>query len=134
MRSLLSCALCFGLGACAFTSAGPFAQSDELPSPSQRIAVGLWDLGDDGNCKGSIHSVAGKPYWVIDCRVRAGFGHCTHGLPLTKRQANQYATGDGRTVFTVAEDGHLEEARDAKPAKRYAPLTGNICGVRGQPG
>ena len=127
-RSVLFFAACLGLGACAYTSAGPFATSDELPPPSQRVAVGLWDLGDQ-NCKGSIHAVAGKPYWVIDCRIKGGWGHCTHGLPLTRQLANQYATTNGRTVFTLAEGGDLEETRDGKLVKSYPPLDGNICGV-----
>lgn len=118
------------LTACAFTSSSPFTSYPELPPASERSTLGLWDLGDD-NCKGSIQSAARHAYWVVDCRVRLGYGHCTTGLPLEQRGPGHYASADGRITFTVRGDGTLDEAKDGQLYHHYAALHGQICGASG---
>lgn len=116
------------LAACAFTSSSPFASYSELPPPAARSTLGLWDLGDD-NCKGSIQSAERQAYWVVDCRVRIGYGHCTTGLPIEPRGPGRFASGDGRITFTVRDDGTLDESKDGKAYRHYAALHGQICGA-----
>ncbi|MGH8480978.1 MAG: hypothetical protein ACRES8_00790 [Nevskiaceae bacterium] len=128
----IAAAACIGLAACAYTSSSPFASYPELPPPSQRLTVGLWDLGDD-NCKGSIQTTAGTAYWVIDCRVKAGHGHCTHGLPLVDRGARRYASAHGRITFAIQEDGGLEEMNNGKLYRHYSRIPGQICGAGSSP-
>lgn len=115
------------LTACAFTSSSPFAGYVELPR--ERATVGLWDVGDQ-NCKGSIQRSAGESFWVVDCRFRLGYGHCTHGLPLRDRGAGRYASTDGAVDFTILEDGRLEETKRGQVEGRYERLDGHICGAR----
>jgi hypothetical protein len=115
------------LAACAFTSSSPFAGYSELPRA--RTTVGLWDVGD-GNCKGSIQQGEGESFWVVDCRYRLGYGHCTHGLPLRDRGAGRFSSTDGDITFTILEDGRLEETRRGRLEGRYEPLDGHICGAR----
>lgn len=129
MSKLLPASIAALLGACAFTSSSPFAGYDELPRSSQRHTVGLWDLGDR-NCKGSIQTGEGSAaYWVVDCQLKLGYGHCTHGLPLVRHGPGRFATSDGRIVFTVQDDGQLDEVKDGRRVERYAPLEGQICGA-----
>jgi hypothetical protein len=118
--------------ACAYTSSSPFASYPELPPAAERSTVGLWDLGDR-NCKGSIQTAGGSAYWVIDCRVKAGHGHCTHGLPLVHRGPGRYASADGRVTFAIHDDGGLEEAKGGKLYRRYGGLPGQICGAASSP-
>lgn len=115
------------LTACAFTSSSPFAGYAELPR--ERTSVGLWDIGD-GNCKGSIQQGEGESFWVVDCRYRLGYGHCTNGLPLRDRGAGRFASSDGAIAFRILEDGRLEETKDGKLEGRYERLDGLICGAR----
>ena len=118
------------LAGCAYTSSSPFATYPELPPPAQRSTIGLWDLGDR-NCKGSIQAAGGDSYWVIDCRVRAGHGHCTHGLLLVSRGPGRYASTDGQVSFAIGDDGALEERKGGKLYRRYNGLPGQICGAAG---
>ncbi len=126
--SVLLAMSCLAVGACAYTSSSPFAEYHELPPAPQRKAVGAWDLGN-GNCRGGIHTVAEGPYWVIDCRIKAGFGHCTHGLPLVRRGSSEYVSKDGRIVFAIVDSGDLEEKKDGRLVGRYTVSRGQICGV-----
>lgn len=116
------------LGGCAYTQSFLFSQYAELPR-APRQSVGVWDLGDD-NCKGSLQSAGGDTYWVVDCRLKAGHGHCTHGIALVDRGGGKYSTSDGSVSFILGEDGRLAEFKDGKLLKRYAPLEGQICGAR----
>jgi hypothetical protein len=115
------------LAACAFTSSSPFAGYVELPR--ERATVGLWDVGDQ-NCRGSIQRSVEGSFWVVDCRFRLGYGHCTHGLPLRDRGAGRYATSGGAIAFTILEDGRLEESKQGQVEGRYERLDGHICGAR----
>lgn len=115
------------LTACAFTSSSPFAGYVELPR--ERATVGVWDVGDR-NCRGSIQRSAGESFWVVDCRFRLGYGHCTHGLPLRERGPGRYATGDGAIAFTILEDGRLEESKQDQVKGRYERLDGHLCSAR----
>lgn len=114
--------------ACSFTSSSPFAEYVELPPGSQRQSLGLWDLGDR-NCKGSIQSAADGSFWVVDCRIKAGFGHCTHGLPLKQFATGKFSGEGGRVSLTMLDDGRLQESRDGKLVATYSAEDGRICGA-----
>lgn len=128
MKRALAAALACALTACAYTSSSPFTEYDELPPGSERHSLGLWDLGDN-NCRGSIQSAADGSYWVVDCKVRAGFGHCTHGLPLKRFAPSKFSGEGGRVTLAMLDDGSLEESRDGKLVARYKADEGRICGA-----
>jgi hypothetical protein len=61
--------------------------------------------------------------------MRAGYGHCTHGLPLEATSPHRYSAEHGTISFTIQDDGSLQETRDGEVKGRYAKLDGQICGA-----
>lgn len=114
-----------GCGALARTS----TLDEPLPPSDQRTAIGAWDLGD-GNCIGSIETAGRDHFWVVDCVVKAGYGWCEFGVPLTLQRERTYASARRAWSFTINDDGSLTEVRKGEVVGRYAKSARGICGAR----